>query len=242
LAAFALLISYFVWSDSRLATAGSSGPNSAASREKPPLPSPQQNLQSPPPAQPQEIGRGQSAPQSNAEPKQSAKEKRQPGTDVVSHGRSGPPRSESTFATGARPSGIFDLPETTPRTNSAINAGISEEPARARSSIVSPRDFSLDVYSRNTPLSDGISFASGDPTLGELAQGDLKAIVQYDGVRQPRNKLVLEWSIDQLPMDKKAVQANQLVEYGNEPTPGYYRVKLLVDGREAKTFSFRITP
>ena len=68
------------------------------------------------------------------------------------------------------------------------------------------------------------------------------AMVQFDGLRLPRGKLTLEWSVDNITMDKRPVAPNQLVEYGNEPTAGSYRVTLRMDGRPIHTFSFRITP
>jgi len=245
LAALALLIAYFVWSDSKVPVSESGGQNPVAKREKTPDALPVQTPQSPPaatqPVQSQQIARAQSTTPSNPEAKPAAKS-RQTDANVTPHDGPKPPKSENGLVAQSRPSRRNDGPSETVSSRNSETDTSASEPAATRSAILPAHDFSIDVYSRNTPLSDGISFASGDPTLGELAQGDLKAMVQYDGVRQSRNKLVLEWSIDQHPMDKKAVQPNQLVEYGNEPTPGYYRIKLLVDGREAKTFSFRITP
>ena len=122
-----------------------------------------------------------------------------------------------------------------------------QPPPEERSRVVAPvsanaREFSVTVYSRNNRITDGLSFADGDPTLGELAHGDLKAVVHYDGARVPRNKLTLEWSINNHVTDRRPVAPNQSVDYENEPTPGLYQVVLKVDGNPVQTFTFRITP
>ncbi len=99
----------------------------------------------------------------------------------------------------------------------------------------------LTVFSRTRKLENGLNFSYGDPTLGELGHGDLKALVRATGAL-PKGKLTLDWIVDGLRMDSKQVSPNQQVEYGNEPTAGTYKVTLRLDAKELKTVVFRITP
>jgi serine/threonine protein kinase len=101
--------------------------------------------------------------------------------------------------------------------------------------------FDIAVLSRTRKIEPGVSFSYRDPVLGELGHGDLRAFVQASGT-VPKGKLTLEWVVDGVSMDVKTVAPNQLVEYGNEPTAGQYRVTLKVDAKPVKTFVFRITP
>jgi eukaryotic-like serine/threonine-protein kinase len=101
--------------------------------------------------------------------------------------------------------------------------------------------FEISIYSRRHKIEPGLSFSYRDPALGELGHGDLQAFVQTNGPA-PRGKLTLEWVVDDVPMDVKPVTPNQLVEYGNEPTAGQYRVTLKIDSKPIKAFVFRITP
>ena len=103
------------------------------------------------------------------------------------------------------------------------------------------KGFVLDIYSRDHRLENGTTFSSQDPTLGELGQGDIKAKVTVFGAL-PKGKLMIEWVLDQVPMDAKIIRPNSVVEYGNEPTPGTYRVVLRLDAKPVQTFTFRITP
>ena len=110
------------------------------------------------------------------------------------------------------------------------------------SATVATRGFTLSVFSRDHPIGRDSSFSSGDQQLGELAAGDLKASVQYDGAQPPRGLLTVDWAIDGQPMGlPKPVTPNHVVEYGNEPTAGSYTVTLRLDGRTVQTFTFRIT-
>lgn len=118
----------------------------------------------------------------------------------------------------------------------------SYDPSAAARVGVAARSFNIAIFSRDKPVSNGAGFSASDPKLGELAQGDLKARVQYDGVKALRGKLVLEWSLNGIPMDRKTVSPDQLVEYGNEPTAGNYVVTLLVDDHPVQSFAFRIAP
>ena len=117
----------------------------------------------------------------------------------------------------------------------------SDRPAPISSSV-STRDFSIDVLSRDHHLENGSSFAAGDTVLGELGQGDLKAIVHYNGQQTPKGQFSLLWRVDGIPTDAKRVSLNQVVEYGNEPTSGSYRVELLQGASVVQSFTFRITP
>jgi hypothetical protein len=115
---------------------------------------------------------------------------------------------------------------------------------------VSAPHFTIDVLSRGThPIENGSSFPFLDPQLGELGLGDLTALVGFEGQRLPRGPLKLEWTMDGQVMDSKAVMFKrepgakhaELVEYGNEPSPGSYRITLKLKDREVQSFNFRIT-
>lgn len=99
----------------------------------------------------------------------------------------------------------------------------------------------LAIFSRTRKIEPGLSFSYRDPGLGELAHGDLKALVQSAGPA-PKGKLILDWVVDDVPMDSKFVTPNRLIEYGNEPTAGTYRVILRLDNKQLKSLVFRITP
>ena len=98
------------------------------------------------------------------------------------------------------------------------------------------------VLSRSRPIQNGTSFAMDDPEMGELAHGDLKAMVQFDGPL-PRPRLTIEWMVNGTVTDRqKPVSPNELVEYNNEPIPGVYKVTVRLDGHPVEEFRFRITP
>jgi serine/threonine protein kinase len=107
---------------------------------------------------------------------------------------------------------------------------------------------SLSIFSRTKPIEPGLSFSVKDPTLGELAAGDLKVAVSVNGPL-PKGQLSLLWMLDGVPMDLKTVTVKAVegrgltwAEYGNEPTPGTYRVVLTADKKVLKDLTFRITP
>jgi hypothetical protein len=98
------------------------------------------------------------------------------------------------------------------------------------------------VFSRTNRIQDGSSFPVDDRVLGELAHGDIKVIVVFNGQRLPKGRLTLEWVLDSIALGRKPVQLGKLVEYGAEPTVGTYRVVLRLDEREIQSFTFRISP
>ena len=102
--------------------------------------------------------------------------------------------------------------------------------------------FTIDVLSRRTKIDNGSSFRVGDTELGEMAQGDLKANISFEGQHVPRGRLVVEWVLDGLVMDTENATLNQFIEYGNEPTVGTYRVTVKLNGHPVQSFTFRITP
>ena len=104
------------------------------------------------------------------------------------------------------------------------------------------QQFTILVQSRSHLIEDGASFPHNDIILGEMGQGDLKATVRYDGSRPPRGRLTLEWYVDSTRVESRPVVLEQTAEYGNEPTPGAYRVVLKLNDRMVKQFSFQITP
>jgi hypothetical protein len=109
--------------------------------------------------------------------------------------------------------------------------------------------FSIDVLSRGThKIEEGSSFPLLDPQLGELAQGDLAAMVSFEGQRLAHGPLQLEWALDGVVTDRKPVVlkpgrgAQQvMVQYGNEPSAGSYRITLKLQNHLVRTFTFRIT-
>jgi hypothetical protein len=106
----------------------------------------------------------------------------------------------------------------------------------------SPRNFTIEVFSRTHRIEEGSSFGFNDPELGELGQYDLKAVANADWPPAARGQFRLEWTIDGIPKDAATVTLAKLVQYRNEPTPGTYKVTLKLDGKPVQSFSFRITP
>jgi len=111
--------------------------------------------------------------------------------------------------------------------------------------------FTIDVLSRGTNRIDpGLSFSAADEQLGEMAQGDLKALITFEGQHLKSDLLELKWIIDNVVMERKTIKLpldpgakhTVMVPYGNEPTPGFYRITLEQRGRLVQTFTFRITP
>jgi hypothetical protein len=111
---------------------------------------------------------------------------------------------------------------------------------------LTPR-FSIDVLSRGTHrIENGSSFPLLDSQLGELGQGDLTALVSFQGQHLPSGRLQLEWTLDGVVADSKPVvlkpgAQQAMVAYGNEPSPGTYRITLKLKDRPVGTFTFRIT-
>jgi hypothetical protein len=110
--------------------------------------------------------------------------------------------------------------------------------------------FTIDVLVRGTQrIENGSSFPLLSQQFGELAQGDLRALVSFEGQHLPRGSLKLEWTLDGVVMDsklvvlkpKKGAEQTAVVVYGNEPTPGIYRIKLILNGRQVQMFTFRIS-
>jgi outer membrane usher protein FimD/PapC len=65
----------------------------------------------------------------------------------------------------------------------------------------------------------------------------------------PHGSLRLDWTLDGVVIYSKVVvlkpergaEQAAVVEYGNEPTPGTYRIKLILNGRQVQMFTFRIS-
>ncbi len=102
--------------------------------------------------------------------------------------------------------------------------------------------FTIQVFSRDRTIQEGTSFAYGDQTYGELAQGDIKAAVTFEGRTQPRGPFRLEWAVDGVVHDNRSTTLDHLMEYGDEPTVGTYILTLYYQKRAVKKFTFRITP
>jgi hypothetical protein len=117
----------------------------------------------------------------------------------------------------------------------SVSSPVPDDPAAGK------RSFILEVFSRTKRIQKGSSFAIDDPTLGELGHGDLKARVWVDGPAVPRNRLTIEWTVNGVVTDRqKSVLSNALVEYGNEPTAGIYKVTVRLDGQTVSEFMFGI--
>jgi serine/threonine-protein kinase len=172
-----------------------------------------------------------------------------------SGGKTKPPASGKTSQAG----GTFSPPyrsggqTTPPASGKTSQAGgtLSPPPPRPQPRPLEPipildseaaLGFTIEVYSRVRPIKDGDSFDFSDPVRGELAHGDLRAIVTYGGIQPPRGRLTLEWAVDGVSMDRKTVPLTQLVEYGNQPTAGDYVLTLYLDRRPVQAFKFTIRP
>jgi hypothetical protein len=134
-----------------------------------------------------------------------------------------------------------------PRPQGGVSPGNPGPAPRVRETAGVPvpaKNFSIDLVSRTRKVESGSSFPFNDPQLGEMAHGDLFAVVTSDGQRLPlRARLTLEWAVDNVVTDPaKPVTLNQAQQYGNEPTVGSYRLTLKLNGVEVRTFTFRITP
>jgi hypothetical protein len=102
--------------------------------------------------------------------------------------------------------------------------------------------FSLIAYSRTHVIEDGLHFPFDDPVLGQLADGDIRAQVAFNGPTPPKGRLTLEWLFDGISPGQKPVAPNALVAYGSEPAAGTYRIVLRLNQTVLKTLTFRITP
>ncbi len=102
--------------------------------------------------------------------------------------------------------------------------------------------YSIQVFSRENALREGQQFALMDPRLGELAYGDLKAMVNGGKPPSARTKLRLEWWVGGVRHDSTSLKIDDLVPFHNQPASGNYEVRLTVDGNTVRTFSFQITP
>lgn len=100
------------------------------------------------------------------------------------------------------------------------------------------KEVTLEVYSRDWKVERGVTFSTKDSVIGEMGQGDLKAVVRG---RPPKGKLILDWFIDGMHMASAEVVPNKVVAYNNEPTTGSYRVVLRQNAKELSSFVFRIT-
>jgi serine/threonine protein kinase len=109
-----------------------------------------------------------------------------------------------------------------------------------RPPVAEPNGYTIEVFSRTHSIQNGSTFSFNDPVLGELGLGDLRVVV--NGQPPARGRLQLEWSVDGIAVDARAVALKRIVEYGNEPSAGLYRLTLTLHGRPLQTFSFRITP
>ena len=134
----------------------------------------------------------------------------------------------------------YTAPTAPPQRNPPVEiAGIDSKSA----SLLPPQAASMELvlYSRQSKIEPGASFSYRDPELGEMAHGDLTAVVQTTGPLL-KGKLTLEWALDDIPMGApQIVIPNKAAQYGNEPTPGQYRITLRLNGATLKTSTFRIT-
>jgi serine/threonine protein kinase len=134
---------------------------------------------------------------------------------------------------------------------SALNVKTKPTSAREISNLVRPGMGSssptqvpsaeIILYSRDHPIEQGKTFSSGDPEFGEMALGDLKAIVRSN-VAARKEKLTLQWLLNGQPTGPpQVVIPDQSVPYRNEPTLGTYKIILELNGSVLKTSSFTMT-
>ena len=124
------------------------------------------------------------------------------------------------------------------------------EPATPEVAGTGQQGFTIDVLSRGDHrIENGSSFPFLDQQLGEMGQGDLEALVSFEGQHLKRDRLELKWILDKVVMDRKTIvfqrdpgaKQTMIVKYGNEPTPGNYTITLEQKGRVVQSFTFRIT-
>jgi len=173
-----------------------------------------------------------------------AKTVRQQPRDVA--GAAAPRMAETRLRTSAMASPA--TPPTPPREPPLVPAPVPEQPTRLQPAAPprptappGPTTPEIAIFSRTRKIDPGSSFGYRDPDLGEMAYGDLKAVVQAAGPA-PKGKLTLEWCLDDLCLGPKPVRLNQPMDYANEPTAGAYRIILRMNSRPINTFVFRITP
>ncbi|MCX6625400.1 MAG: hypothetical protein NTY38_30945, partial [Acidobacteria bacterium] len=159
----------------------------------------------------------------------------------VKPGRTGKGQRQQPVAAAL---GAPQLPPVTPVERERDGSAVRRPPLSNEVGIAgsSPSGFTLSALSRGNRITEGSSFPANDTVLGELGDGDLKILVQLDGGRVPRGKLSVEWYLNGVRMDRRPAVLNQVVEYGNQPTPGTYEVLLKLNERAVQRFTFRITP
>ena len=96
----------------------------------------------------------------------------------------------------------------------------------------------IELFSRTHSIEPGITFSAKDFEIGEMAQGDLQAVVRGHAAK---GKMTLDWYVDNIRMDSKEIVPNKVVAYGNDPTAGDYRVVLRQNLKEVSRFTFRLT-
>ena len=164
-------------------------------------------------------------------------------------------RKKTAKSTVARDTSPPREAATRPTSAPAVVTGraVPDEPEAAIAPTA--QGFAIDVLSRGTNrIENGSSFPFLDRQLGELGLGDLAALVSYEGQHLPRGSLRIEWIVGDTVMDSKPVvfprapgaKLAVMVKYGNEPSPGSYRIALILKDRTkdrtVQSFNFRITP
>lgn len=185
-------------------------------------------------------------------------------TPPISAGANGPTK-ETASTTGGKSKATTDGKKTTKKTTRKPTAPLGTGPTAQVARVKTPPppppiekpdltpitpQFTIDVLSQGNRIDPGLSFSAADPQLGEMAQGDLKALITFEGQHLKSDRLELKWIIDNVVMERKTVilppdpraKHAVMVTYGNEPTPGTYRVTLEQKGRLVQSFTFRITP
>jgi hypothetical protein len=109
--------------------------------------------------------------------------------------------------------------------------------------------FALALSANNKPLTAGFSFSKGDSTFGDLGKGDLVANISAIDGRVPTGATVtIEWEVNGKVYSRNEFTGRSLsggkleVPYNNMPTTGDYRVQLLLNGKEKRSFEFTIKP
>ncbi|MEO8367741.1 MAG: protein kinase [Candidatus Solibacter sp.] len=90
--------------------------------------------------------------------------------------------------------------------------------------------FSLQALSRSVPIPKGAVFGDNDERLGYLGVGHLRCKVKSSGAHAGNGELRLVWYVNGDEMSNKPLppaQGEQVIDYGNLPEPGVYRIKLM---------------
>jgi hypothetical protein len=117
----------------------------------------------------------------------------------------------------------------------------------AKPAAVSAGSWSVAVFSRNRKVSSGQKISYKDPALGMLDAKDLTVEIKGGNWIPRTTRIQLLWLVDGGPaapvqdLTVQAVRKGVRKQYINTPLPGAYTVRLLVNGKAVRNFSFTMT-